>query len=60
MFYIGKTYKDRSGEEHTVLLHNWKGKFPVITKDSRGRMSKFTHDGQYYEHRTSEKDLIDE
>ena len=58
MFYRGQEYKDKQGEVHTVLMHNWKGKFPVITKDSHGRMAKFTHEGRFYEHIESDKDLI--
>lgn len=57
MYMIGKKYKDKEGNTHTVILHNHRGKFPVITKDQRGVMHKFTHDGNYYANKESNKDL---
>jgi len=58
MFYIGKEYADKSGKKHKVLMHNWKGRFPIITVDEKSVMGKFTRDGHFYEHKESEFDLI--
>jgi len=59
MFYIGKEYKDKSGETHTVLMHNLHGKFPIITKNKKGKMGKYTRDGLFYENKPSNLDLIE-
>lgn len=60
MFEVGKFYKDKQGVIHEVLMIKDHRKFPVITIGKKGLMNKFTLNGQFYQKKTSNKDLTSE
>jgi hypothetical protein len=55
---VGKTYKNRLGEEHYILRQSTTHSiYPMIALDSRKRLVAFHFDGRY-ERGNSERDLI--
>ena len=58
MFFKGDIVEDGDGQLYEIMVHWVDGQFPVLARSTKtGILEKFTHEGRYFAHRESERDL---